>query len=102
MLIQTQIDKETMVYIDCEALQSISKDDDESGYRPDEIVENVVALGAAVARKLTEAASMGTTARPTPAALSISFAVRVDTNAVVAISQTPQKGQFSIKVEWRP
>jgi hypothetical protein len=102
MLVESRLGPKTVVYVDCEAVGGVNKEDMTTDFHPDDILDHVVRLGAGVASRLATAAEDSASAMPPPRQVEIAFGVRVDSNATVAIARTPDEGQFRVKVSWQP
>ena len=102
MFLECRIDEETVIYIDAEAAGGVSKDQMANDFHPDQAIQNVVNLAAAVARKLSEAAAGGSVSIPAPMEISLDFGIRIDSDAVVSLSRNLPSSQFTVRVRWRP
>ena len=99
MLLESRLDNRTTLVIDAESVGGIDKGAlSESGH-PDRIVESAVRMIRIVAGRLGEAAQVEGGAAPT--SMEVTFAVRVDSNAVVSMARTPDDGQFRVTLRWQ-
>jgi len=103
MLLQSRIDDDTVLFIDTEVTGAFGKGDDDLGFHPDAILDNVVKVSAHVARRLAEAAANATAGEDAPpSSLSLEFGIKVDSNSVVSVASDINRAHFRVRAEWTP
>ncbi len=100
MLLETRLNANAPLYVDCETVGGFDKGGGMGGFDPDEVVANVVATATGLAVALAASATGAAEARPVPANIELEFGLRVDSNAVISVAQNPAAGQFKVKVRW--
>jgi hypothetical protein len=103
VLLASHIDDHTTLFIDTEVAGGFAKGDDDLGFHPDQILDNVVKVASLVARRLAETAaqdSEGSTSSATR--LSLSFGIKVDGNSVVSVASSASSAHFQVTAEWAP
>ncbi|MCK6502659.1 hypothetical protein L6R53_04565 [Myxococcota bacterium] len=103
MLLASHIDDQTTLYIDTEVAGGFAKGDDDLGFHPDQVLDNVVKVASLVARRLAEAAAHDSEgAQSTASRLSLSFGIKVDGAAVVSVASSASAAHFLVTAEWTP
>lgn len=104
MLLQSYIDENTCLHIEVESSGDFNKGSEESeAFHPDRVLDNVVAVAALVARRMSEAASKSAASSDTPPSrLELTFGIRVDGGAVVSLASDLNKAHFQVRAEWAP
>ncbi len=103
MLLESHLNKDTILYIDVEPMQGFAKDEGTHDFHPDQVLENVVKVSTLVAQQLAEtAAAASEGAHQTPSRLTLEFGIKVDLNAVVSLAPKPGESHFKITAEWAP
>lgn len=97
MLLQTRLDENTDLFIDCETSGGFDKDQTALDFHPDDATDHVVQIATGVAGRLRDVAA----AAGEKAEVSVTFAVKVDSNAVVCVARDPAAGQFQVTVRYR-
>ena len=97
MLLESRLDERTILVIDAESVGGIDKGGLTVHSHPDKVMPRTVEIIRAVAGQLVAAVdASGATA----AEMEVSFAVRIDSNATVALSRKPDEGQFHVTLRW--
>ena len=103
MLLESRLDEETFLYIDTDVTGGFVKGDDDLGFHPDQILDNVVKVAAIVASRLAEAGSHSTEgADAAPTRLSLAFGIKVDGSSVVSVASDISSAHFQVTAEWAP
>lgn len=103
MLLPSHIDDNTVLYIDTEVAGGFAKGDDDLGFHPDQVLDNVVKVASLVARRLAEtAAQEAAGGHPTPSRLTLSFGIKVDGASVVSVASNGASAHFQVTAEWAP
>jgi hypothetical protein len=97
MLLESRIDDRTTIVIDAEAAGGIDKGALSVSGHPDRVVSNGISAIRALAKAFTE----GFAGDGLPPEMDLTFALRVDSNAVVSLSRRPDEGQFRVTMRWR-
>lgn len=103
MLLESRLDEDTLLYIDTDVTGGFSKGDDEMGFHPDQILDNVVKVAAVVASRLAEAGAHSTErSGAAPSRLSLAFGIKVDGSSVVSVASDISSAHFQVTAEWAP
>ncbi len=103
MFLQSQLDDETVLFIDVEPTQGFAKDEGTHDFHPNEVLDNVVKVSTVVAQRLADTASAAAAAsEQPPARLRLEFGIKIDMNSVVALAPNPSGCHFKITAEWTP
>ena len=97
MLLQTRLDAETDLFIDCETSAGFDKDQTALDFHPDDATDHVVTIATGVVARLKDVAR----AAGDDAQVEVSFSIKVDSNAVVAVARQPDAGQFRVTIRYR-
>jgi hypothetical protein len=97
MLLQTRLDAETDLFIDCETSGGFDKDQTALDFHPDDATDHVVTIAKGVVARLKDVAE----AAGGDAQVEVTFSIKVDSNAVVAVARQPDAGQFRVTVRYR-
>jgi hypothetical protein len=96
MLLCTQLDENTDLYVDCETSGSFDKGQTSLDFHPDDAINHVVTIASGVATKLQAiAASAGK-----GAAVDVEFGVKIDSDAVVSVARGVEAGQFRVRIRY--
>ncbi|MCB9778386.1 MAG: hypothetical protein H6742_07480 [Alphaproteobacteria bacterium] len=102
MLIENRLDDETSVFIDVEIAGGFARGEDDYGFHPDQILNNVVKVSSLVASKLAESAQQTAEKHEAPSRLTLEFGLKIDANSVVCIANNSQAAHFKVVAEWAP
>lgn len=102
MLIENRLDEETSVFIDVEIAGGFARGEDDYGFHPDNILDNVVKVSSLVAAKLADSAQAAAEHHTKPSRLALEFGLKVDANSVVSIANNSQAAHFKVVAEWAP
>lgn len=97
MLLQTRLDENTDLFVDCETSGGFDKDQTALDFHPDDATDHVVSIATGVAARLRAVAA----AAGEQAEVEVTFGVKIDSNAVVCVSRDPGAGQFQVRVRYR-
>ena len=100
MLLESRLSDDTVLFIDCETVGGFDKSDAAGDFRPDDAISHVCKLAGDVAMELSRATAAAARGKPSPAGLELSFAIKVDSKATVAVARNPNEGQFKVRVRW--
>lgn len=98
MLLESRIDDRTILVIDAESVGGIDKGSLTVHSHPDKIMTRTVEIIRAVATQVVAAVDVGAAS---PTEMEVDFAVRVDSNATVALSRKADEGQFHVTLRWK-
>ncbi|MFZ5480374.1 MAG: CU044_2847 family protein [Myxococcota bacterium] len=98
MLLESRLNDKATVIFDCESVGGLDKGAVSVTAHPDKIVPYALEVIRAVAGELGKA--MDVPAERKPRAMTIEFAVRVDSNAVVQIARGVEQGQFKVTLQF--
>jgi hypothetical protein len=96
MLLCTQLDEKTDLYVDCETTGTFDKSQTSLDFHPDDAIGHVVTIATGVASKLQAmAAGAGGDAE-----IDVEFGIKIDSNAVVSVARNTNDGQFRVRVRY--
>ena len=98
MLLESRINERTTIIIDAETVGGIDKGGGVSSSHPDKALPSAMTLIRAVAETLGDAVPRE--GKSPPDTMEVSFAVRVDSNGVVALAREVDAGQFRVTLRW--
>lgn len=96
MLLQTRLNADTELFIDCETSGSFDKDETALDFHPDDAADHVVTIAKGVVARLRDVSE----AAGDDAQVEVSFSVKIDSNAVVSVAREPGAGQFRVTVRY--
>lgn len=99
MLLDARIDDKTHVYIDCETAGGFAKSDAASEFDPEQAIDHIVRLSAAMALRL--AAATDQLPADARSAIQLTFSVKVQGDGVVCIGRNADDGQVKVQVTRR-
>ena len=101
MLLHSQVDEDTLLYIDVEPSPGFSKDEGGFDAHPDQILDNVVKVSTVVATKLAASArAAADIAASPPSSLKLEFGIKVNGESVVVVASRPDFAHFRVTAEW--
>ena len=101
MLLESRLSDDTALFIDCETVGGFDKaSSSDEFFHPDEALQHVCRIAGQVATELAAAARSAAGTTPSPAALELEFALKVDSQATVSIARNPDGGQVKGRVRW--
>jgi hypothetical protein len=98
MLLESRINDRTTIIIDAETVGGIDKGGGVAFSHPDKALPNAMTLIRAVAETLGEGIPSGTNTPPDT--MEVTFAVRVDSNAIVSLARAVDAGQLRVTLRW--
>ncbi len=93
MLLESHLKDNTVVVFDCESVALIDKGGQTVRGHPDKVLPAMVTMIRGIAREIREAVAPD--AGPTPA-MEVRFAMKIDSNGIVAVSRAETEGQVSV------
>jgi len=103
VLLQSQLDDDTTIFIDTQVAAGFAKGSEDTDFHPDAVLDNVVKVAAAVARKMADAATEATAgATSPPAKLTLSFGIKVSGSSIVSVASDLNHAHFQVTAEWAP
>lgn len=100
MLLVSQLDEDTALYIDAEVVGGVDKGEMETFFHPDNTLDDVVKIASGIGARLAATAERSAAASPPPQRLEMEFALKVDSNATISVARSLDAGQFRFRVIW--
>ncbi len=97
MLLESRIDSNTIVYLECEQVGGFAKAASAVEFHPDDVIRNVISLSGTMANQL----ALIMEGAPKHAAVELEFGVKVDSASMVSVSKSPSDGQFRMRIHWK-
>lgn len=92
MLLESRLADDTALFIDCETVAGFDKSDAASDFHPDDAVKHVCRIAWAIAAELAATARAAAGVKPAPGGLELEFGIKIDSKAIVSISQNIDAG----------
>lgn len=98
MLLESRINEKVTLLIDCESVGGVDKNSVGGNSHPDDALNSAVAIIQAAAETL--GAGLSLRGSPAPVTMEVKFGVKVDANAIVALSRNLDEAHFQVTLRW--